>query len=85
MQLKAVKDKYFFGNGSGSSSGNGSKCGANSDGASTSASVPPGKIGVEKSHCLPVIRALLAFMLHVDITCNVDLFLISCKVRYLEY
>lgn len=80
-----MKPMKFFGNGSGSSSGNGSKSTGNSDGASTSASVPPGKIGVEKSHCLPVIRALLAFMLHVDITCNVDLFLISCKVRYNEF
>ncbi|XP_065205960.1 baculoviral IAP repeat-containing protein 6-like isoform X3 [Planococcus citri] len=70
------------GNGATSSaSANKSGTAGGSDGAGTSGTASSvGKIGVDKSHCLPVIRALVAFMLHVDITCNVDLFLISCKV-----
>ncbi|XP_039282031.1 baculoviral IAP repeat-containing protein 6 isoform X3 [Nilaparvata lugens] len=33
-----------------------------------------------RTHCLPVARALIKFLLHMDITCNIDLFLLVCKV-----
>lgn len=91
-----MKDKSSSGSLAGSSGGSGAACvssgGAgpsnkslgNTDiaGSSGLSSTGCGKIGVDKAHCLPVIRALVAFMLHVDITCNVDLFLISCKVSF---
>lgn len=93
--MKSVKEKIpssSGGSGSGSSNngagtnGGNKSFGSPSDGAtaSTSSSFSGSlltKIGVDKTHCLPVVRALVAFMLHVDVTCNVDLFLISCKVR----
>ena len=34
-----------------------------------------------KERCLPVVHGLMALLLGMDFTCNVDLFLITCKVR----
>lgn len=36
-----------------------------------------------KEKCLPVVHGLMALLLGMDFTCNVDLFLITCKVRYM--
>ncbi|KAI5706497.1 hypothetical protein M8J75_008669 [Diaphorina citri] len=36
-------------------------------------------ISLPRRHCLPSARAILAFILHLDYTCNVDTFLIACK------
>ncbi|XP_013417535.1 baculoviral IAP repeat-containing protein 6 [Lingula anatina] len=33
-----------------------------------------------RERCLPVVRGLIALLLSMDFTCNVDLFLIACKV-----
>ena len=33
-----------------------------------------------KQKCLPVVHGLMALLLGMDFTCNVDLFLITCKV-----
>ena len=33
-----------------------------------------------KETCLPVVHGLMALLLSMDFTCNVDLFLITCKV-----
>ncbi|XP_054283105.1 baculoviral IAP repeat-containing protein 6 [Macrosteles quadrilineatus] len=33
-----------------------------------------------RAHCLPVARALTALLLHMDYTCNLDTFLLTCKV-----
>ena len=33
---------------------------------------------------LPVMRKMISFILSMDSTCSVELFLISCKVRYTE-
>lgn len=33
-----------------------------------------------KDTCLPVVHGLMALLLSMDFTCNVDLFLITCKV-----
>lgn len=33
---------------------------------------------------LPVMRKMISFILSMDSTCSVELFLISCKVRYSE-
>ncbi len=75
--MKPIKEKTAYGNAAGNTGA--SRSSYYSEGASASV-LSSGKLGVDKSHCLPVIRALMAFMLHVDVTCNVDLFLISCKV-----
>ena len=34
-----------------------------------------------KERCLPVVQGLMALLLGMDFTCNVDLFLVTCKVR----
>jgi hypothetical protein len=34
-----------------------------------------------KEKCLPVVHGLMALLLGMDFTCNVDLFLITCKVN----
>lgn len=34
-----------------------------------------------RAHCLPVARALIALLLHMDFTCNLDTFLLTCKVE----
>jgi baculoviral IAP repeat-containing protein 6 len=34
-----------------------------------------------KEKCLPVVHGLMALLLGMDFTCNVDLFLITCKVK----
>ncbi len=36
---------------------------------------------VSREKCIPVVRGLMALILSMDFTCNVDLFLIACKVR----
>uniref|UniRef100_A0A8D8V1I0 Dual E2 ubiquitin-conjugating enzyme/E3 ubiquitin-protein ligase BIRC6 n=1 Tax=Cacopsylla melanoneura TaxID=428564 RepID=A0A8D8V1I0_9HEMI len=36
-------------------------------------------ISLPRQHCLPSARAILAFVLHLDYTCNVDTFLVACK------
>ena len=33
-----------------------------------------------KERCLPVVQGLMALLLGMDFTCNVDLFLVTCKV-----
>lgn len=33
-----------------------------------------------RGHCLPVARALVALLLHMDSTSNLDTFLLTCKV-----
>ena len=35
---------------------------------------------VSREKCVPVVRGLMALLLSMDFTCNVDLFLIACKV-----
>ena len=40
-------------------------------------------IVLPRDRCIPVVRGLMALLLSMDFTCNVDLFLISCKVRYI--
>ncbi|XP_075222220.1 BIR repeat containing ubiquitin-conjugating enzyme isoform X2 [Lycorma delicatula] len=37
-------------------------------------------LALPRAHCLPVARALVKLILQMDITCNVDLFLLACKV-----
>lgn len=32
------------------------------------------------AHCLPVARALIKFLLYMDLTVNIDLFLLTCNV-----
>ncbi|KAJ9600171.1 hypothetical protein L9F63_009505, partial [Diploptera punctata] len=33
-----------------------------------------------QSHCLPVAKGLVALILQMDFTCNIDMFLLACKV-----
>lgn len=33
-----------------------------------------------QAQCLPVARGLIALILHMDFTCNIDMFLLACKV-----
>ncbi|XP_069689782.1 baculoviral IAP repeat-containing protein 6 isoform X2 [Periplaneta americana] len=33
-----------------------------------------------QSHCLPVTKGLIALILQMDFTCNIDMFLLACKV-----
>jgi baculoviral IAP repeat-containing protein 6 len=33
-----------------------------------------------QSHCLPVAKGLVLLILHMDFTCNIDTFLLACKV-----
>ena len=40
-------------------------------------------ISVVREKCIPVVRGLVALLLSMDFTCNVDLFLITCKVSVL--
>lgn len=35
---------------------------------------------MNRERCIPVIRGLMALVLSMDFTCNVDLFVVSCKV-----
>ena len=37
-----------------------------------------------KERCLPVVQGLMALLLGMDFTCNVDLFLVTCKVRMIS-
>ncbi|XP_026680851.1 uncharacterized protein LOC113468273 [Diaphorina citri] len=41
-------------------------------------------ISLPRRHCLPSARAILAFILHLDYTCNVDTFLIACKISIID-
>ena len=36
---------------------------------------------VSRDKCIPVVRGLIALILSMDFTCNVDLFIIACKVK----
>lgn len=38
-------------------------------------------IVVSRDKCVPVVKGLMALLLSMDFTCNVDLFLITCKVN----
>lgn len=40
-------------------------------------------ITVAREKIIPVVRGLIALLLSMDFTCNVDLFLITCKVYIL--
>ena len=46
----------------------------NGDGDGDSALILP------REKCIPVVRGLMALILSMDFTCNVDLFLVACKV-----
>ena len=37
-------------------------------------------ISVSREKCLPVVHGLISLLLSMDFTCNVDLFVIACKV-----
>lgn len=37
-------------------------------------------LALPQSQCLPVARGLIALILHMDFTCNIDMFLLACKV-----
>ena len=37
-------------------------------------------VTIVREKCIPVVRGLIALLLSMDFTCNVDLFLITCKV-----
>lgn len=38
-----------------------------------------------RAHCLAVSRALITLILHMDFTCNLDMFLLACKVLTQNY
>ncbi|PSN56888.1 hypothetical protein C0J52_00682 [Blattella germanica] len=37
-------------------------------------------LSLPQSHCLPVAKGLIALILQMDFTCNIDMFLLACKV-----
>lgn len=39
-------------------------------------------LAVSRDKCIPVVRGLMALLLSMDFTCNVDLFIITCKVGH---
>ena len=57
-------------------------------GASSSPDTPSGgdeehvdqQLLVVREKCVPVVKGLVALLLSMDFTCNVDLFLVACKV-----
>ena len=51
--------------------------GADKDGAEGDSDV---NVVISRDKCVPVVRGLMALLLSMDFTCNVDLFLITCKV-----
>ncbi|KAK3576772.1 hypothetical protein CHS0354_014586 [Potamilus streckersoni] len=53
---------------------------AGSDNGGTELDQDNGLLILPKTRCLPVVRGLIALLLGMDFTCNVDLFLITCKV-----
>ncbi len=36
---------------------------------------------INREKCIPVVRGLMSLILSMDFTCNVDLFLVACKVQ----
>ena len=40
------------------------------------------QLTVAKETCIPLVRGLMALLLSMDFTCNVDLFIVTCKVRH---
>ena len=58
-------------------------------GASSSTDTPPGggdedhpdqSLIIVRERCVPVVKGLVALLRSMDFTCNVDLFLVACKV-----
>lgn len=39
------------------------------------------QLTVNREKCIPVVKGLMALILSMDFTCNVDLFLVACKVK----
>ena len=37
-------------------------------------------MSISREKCLPVVHGLISLLLSMDFTCNVDLFVIACKV-----
>ena len=35
---------------------------------------------INRDKCIPVVKGLMSLILSMDFTCNVDLFLVACKV-----
>ena len=59
-------------------SGGGANGGASSDKDANGESDQ--SLQMARERCIPVIRGLVALLLSMDFTCNVDLFIISSKV-----
>ena len=58
-------------------------------GASSSGDVPSDgdeqqdqHLTVDREKCVPVVKGLVVLLLSMDFTCNVDLFLVACKVGF---
>ena len=40
---------------------------------------------INRDKCIPVVKGLMSLILSMDFTCNVDLFLVACKVSKFFY
>ena len=36
---------------------------------------------INRDKCIPVVKGLMSLILSMDFTCNVDMFLVTCKVN----
>ena len=61
------------------SSSNGAGSSAPTDGENNDSELEQTLL-VSRERCIPVTRGLMALLLSMDFTCNVDLFIVTCKV-----